>query len=281
MDPGLAARYAALQREHWWFRGRQQVVDGVLDRAVRPGARLLAAGCGPRENLGWLARRGPVVGVEVEPLFGARGRAPFVVGRLEALPFADGAFDAAVALDVLEHLDDDVGGARELARVVRPGGAVVVTVPALRWLWGRHDEVNHHRRRYDAPTLLAALAGAGLRARSWSYFNSLLLPPIAAVRLLRRLRPGDAPESDFAEGPGSGPVNGLLAAVFGLERHLVRRLRLPLGVSLLAVAEVADPRPGDRPGRGAAGAAPRSGAHAPGPRASSDGATSPVSRATT
>jgi SAM-dependent methyltransferase len=151
------------------------------------------------------------------------------------LPFADGAFDLVTALDVIEHIDDDVAALGELRRVLRPGGRLLVAVPAFTFLWGRQDEVSHHRRRYTRATLARALAQAGFAVVRESYFNTLLFPPIAAVRLGRRLlrRPGRR-QSDFELGPAR--LNGLLGAVFGAEAALVARTDLPFGVSLLALA---------------------------------------------
>lgn len=241
IDPEYRDRYAELQRTHWWFEGRRRVVDAILDRSLppeRPGP-LLSVGCGPRENLGWLERRGPVVGVDVEGILGRRGSAPFVQASVERLPFRDASFDAVLALDVLEHVDDDPKAALELTRVLRPGGLLVVTVPALPWLWGPHDDVNHHRRRYTPATLRAAFAGTGLRSRI-TFFNTLLFAPIAAVRVVRSAVTSlrgipERASADF-EAPGAmGPLDPLFRTIFAFERHLVGRLPLPIGVSLLAV----------------------------------------------
>jgi SAM-dependent methyltransferase len=240
MDPAYAARYAEVVRDHWWFQGRARIVAAELDRALPPGPaaarpRLLSVGCGPRPGLDWLERRGRVIGLDVEPWPGPG--APLVLGTAERLPFPDGAFDAAVALDVLEHLDDDAAGARELARVVRPGGPIIITVPAHPWLWSHHDAVNQHRRRYTRATLRAVLEAAGLRPRV-THFNALLLAPVAAARLAGRAlealgrRPSEG--GDLSPRPALG---GLLGAVLGVERHLLARgATFPAGVSLLAVA---------------------------------------------
>jgi hypothetical protein len=156
------------------------------------------------------------------------------VGDVVRAPLASCAFDVVLLLDVLEHLDDDVAGLREATRLLKPRGLLLVTVPALPVLWGQQDEVSHHRRRYTRRSLEGALQGAGLQDPCLSYFNSLLLGPIVAVRLVRRLlRPGRASRSDF-EDNHPGAVNDVLAALFGMERHLLGRVPLPLGVSLLA-----------------------------------------------
>src|SRR6266481_3322354 len=158
----------------------------------------------------------------------------YMVGDLGALPLAPAAFDVVLALDVLEHLDDDATALAEAARLLKPGATLVVTVPARPSLWGAQDVVSHHRRRYTKRTLRALFARAGLPAPELTYFNTLLFPPLAAVRWLARAgRLSAQPASDF-EKNRPGLANELLARVFALECHLLRHLTLPIGASLLA-----------------------------------------------
>jgi SAM-dependent methyltransferase len=147
----------------------------------------------------------------------------------------DRAYDLIVLLDVLEHIGEDVASLATLARKLAPGGRMVITVPAAPWMWSAHDVAHHHKRRYTAGTLRTALAGAGLRVRHMSHFNALLYPLIAAARLVRRLRGGVGGDDAMP----SAPVNRLLGALFGAERHWVTWASLPAGVSLLAVVEPA------------------------------------------
>jgi SAM-dependent methyltransferase len=153
----------------------------------------------------------------------------------EALPFPEATFDIVTALDVLEHIDNDAAALVDLRRVLRPGGLLLVTVPAFAFLWGDQDEISHHYRRYRAPDLAARLAAAGLRLEHLSYFNTLLFSPIAVVRLLRRLaRRPSAEKTDFDI--GSARLNSALGRAFAAEAPLVTRWRIPFGVSLLALA---------------------------------------------
>jgi SAM-dependent methyltransferase len=162
----------------------------------------------------------------------------FVWGRIESTPLRAASCDAALALDVIEHVDDDAAALAEAARVVRPGGFVLATVPALPSLWGNQDVVSHHKRRYTRRSLADAFARARLPLTWISYFNTALFPAVAAVRWSRRLLGRDgASASDFESGR-PGAVNELLERVFAAERHLVGRVRLPAGVSLIAVARV-------------------------------------------
>ena len=224
-----------LEDGHWWFRGRRAVLWALLRRAGLPERpRVLDAGCGTGRNLAEFGRLGTAVGVDPSPQAIAfcreRGLADVVEAGLESLPFEDGSFDLVLATDVLEHVERDDLAARELRRVAAPGALLVVTVPAYRWLWSQHDDSHHHRRRYTAPALRARLATAGWRAELLTYFNALLLPPIAAVRLAggRRRRT----DYELTE----GPLNRVLELPMRGEAALIERgWRFPAGVSIGAV----------------------------------------------
>jgi SAM-dependent methyltransferase len=244
MDPDFYRAYFELEGRHWWFLGRRKLFLRILEQRFPPRERPIDAldfGCGTGAFLADLERFGTVSAVDADPsavaFCHARGRPEVRVAPPGApLPFADGAFDLVTTLDVLEHIDDDVAALTEVRRVLRPGGLLLAAVPAFMFLWGKQDEVSHHRRRYTARTLRRALAEAGFEVDRTSYFNTVLFPPIALVRLGRRLlhRPG-ARQSDFELGPAR--LNGLLGAVFGAEAGVVARRDLPFGVSLLALAQ--------------------------------------------
>ena len=152
------------------------------------------------------------------------------------MPFEASSFDVVTLLDVIEHVDADQALLAEARRVLAPNGVILITVPAYMWMWGRQDEIAHHRRRYTRGRLNDALGGAGLRPLRLSYFNTLLFPPIAAIRLLRRLRPpAGETVSDF-EVNSSGSLNRPLARIFGFEGRLLKRMSFPFGVSLISIA---------------------------------------------
>jgi ubiquinone/menaquinone biosynthesis C-methylase UbiE len=250
MKHQFAEQYANLESWHWWFRGRQLILETVL-RDQLNGRRSLAIaslGCGPAEGLLWLRQfagpAGRVVGIDAEPLH-ARRKPPsieYVIGNIETLPLADKSFDAVLALDVLEHLDDDAAGLREAARLVKPGGLLLITVPALPSLWGGQDVVSNHRRRYVKKTLCQVFNRAALPIPRVTYFNTLLFPPVAAVRWTRRAFGWEErARSDF-EDSRPGQVNDLLASIFAAEQHLVTRISLPIGVSLMATLRISEER---------------------------------------
>lgn len=186
-----------------------------------------------------LARHGTVTGVELSPpsaeLARERDAGEVVEGSVMDMPFDDGSFDLTVSLDVIEHLPDDVGALGELRRVTALGGALLVTVPAYQWLWSGHDEINHHQRRYNRHTLLAAAEGAGWRCERTTHFNSLLLPIAIALRALDRINPKTTKSSlDLWVPPP--PLNWLLRQPMRLEASVIGHGgSIPAGLSLLAV----------------------------------------------
>jgi SAM-dependent methyltransferase len=237
------AEYYEIEDRHWWFIGRRRIFLALLDRHLGPGngsRRVLDIGCGTGAMLGYLSRYGEAEGVDADPeaVRFCRERGVERVRLVEPgpLPHEPGTFDLVTALDVIEHVNDDTGLLCEMARVLRSGGTVLVSVPAYRWMWGPQDEIARHKRRYVAGELRECVAGAGLGLRRLSYFNTLLFPAIAAVRVLRPYRPGSSDlRSDF-ELTAPGRINDLLARAFSLEARVVPRVSLPFGVSILALA---------------------------------------------
>jgi SAM-dependent methyltransferase len=240
MDDRMMKAMLEVDEHHWWYRGRRAIIAVELDRLPLPAAaRVLDAGCGSGRTLVELARYGEVAGIELnEDAAGvARRRGDFDVrvGRLEQLPWNPGTFDLITCLDVVEHTPDDVATFTELRRVCKPGGWLLVTVPAYPLLWSRHDEVNHHYRRYGRGSLRAAAVSAGWRTHRMTSFNSLLLAPAAAVRLAQRRRPATG---DYTPDLELGPewLNDVLELPLRAEaRWLWRGRTLPAGLSLLAV----------------------------------------------
>jgi len=229
-----------VEDSHWWYRGRRRVLENVIqDLGMPPGARVLDAGCGSGRNMVELRRHGEVTGVEVAQtsaaLARARGAGEVFEGSLMEMPFAQDSFDLAVCLDVIEHLPDDVGALRELRRVLAPGGALLVTVPAYQWLWSGHDEINHHCRRYNRRMLLQAAQAAGWRPAVVTNFNSLLLPVAIVLRALDRFN-RRATESSLDLWVPPAPLNWLLQQPLNLEAAVIGHGgQIPAGLSLLAV----------------------------------------------
>jgi SAM-dependent methyltransferase len=246
MEPTAYARMAENEQRHWWFTGRRQILATLLRRELagtrHPATlRILEAGCGSGGNLGMLAAFGTVEAVEYDP--GARAIAEHRSGLAirpcalpHDLPVPDGHYDLIALLDVLEHVEEDRASLMALGAKLKRDGRILVTVPALPWLWSHHDEVHHHKRRYTARSLTEAVAGAGLRVDRIGYFNTLLFP-LALVRRVGAIVSGRATEDDRVP---SRWLNAALRTVFAAERHMIGRVRLALGLSLFAVLSVPD-----------------------------------------
>jgi SAM-dependent methyltransferase len=240
MDRDYELQTHQAEDRHWWYRGRRSVLEGVVaDLHLLANARILDAGCGSGRNMVDLAHHGAVTGIELSQtsvlLARDRKAGEVIEGSVLDMPFAEDSFDLAASLDVIEHLDDDLGALRELRRVVAPGGALLVTVPAYQWLWSGHDEINHHHRRYTRDSLQRIGEQAGWRQVRTTYFNSLLLPVAIVLRILDRLSTRTT-ESSLDLWVPPEPLNWLLERPLALEAALISRGgRIPAGLSLLAV----------------------------------------------
>jgi SAM-dependent methyltransferase len=231
-------RMAELDSRHWWYRARREILADLIRRAIplAQDPRILEIGCGTGHNLVMLKRFGRVDALEIDGA--ARAIASRRLGHavmdspLPALPgVEDRAYDLIAILDVLEHVEEDRLALESIARKLKPGGRILIAVPAHPWMWSAHDVVNHHKRRYTKRTLRAVVAAAGLKLEMMSWFNSLLFPIAAAARLAGRVRRKD--DSDDKLPPR--PLNALFEGVFGLERYAIGRLPFPPGVSLVAI----------------------------------------------
>lgn len=237
MDPAYIAAHLEEDEEHWWFLGRRAVLRSVLRAAFRgEGLRLAEIGCGGGSLLRTAGEVGEVVGIESDPEFlrAARERGfPVLSGALpDRLPLPEESCDGVLLFDVLEHIEDDRAALRAAARLLKPGGLVVATVPAYPWLWSAHDVVLGHRRRYTRAGLRRLAREAGLLPVRSSYFNTVLAPAVVGVRLVRRWR--GASGHDLRR--PARPVNRLLAWLFAVEAGLLRWADLPFGISILLVA---------------------------------------------
>lgn len=231
-----------LDEHHWWYRGRRRVIRAVLDGVAPPRrCSILDVGCGSGRTLDELRDYGSTSGLDRSPaaVAAARARGHEVrMGAIEAAPYPTASFDLVTCLDVIEHTPDDRRTLCELRRVCRPGGTLLVTVPAYQSLWSAHDVANEHYRRYTAKRLRAAAAGCGWELVRDTYFNSVLLAPAAAVRLARRARSTPGHASDLTLTPHR--LDDLLELPLRMEARALRAgARLPAGLSLLAVFRAA------------------------------------------
>lgn len=239
MERAIYDQMRVLQQDHWWFAARREILAAEIARLPLPKpARILEVGCGPGGNLAMLQRFGEVKAIEPD----AESRAyaaehsgvEIKPGLLpQSIPEFGARFDLVAAFDVIEHVDDDAGAVAALGRLIQPGGFMIATVPAYRWMWSDHDAAHHHKRRYDLPAFRAVFEQGGLTVRRASHFNTLLFPPIAAVRLAKNA----ARVAGTDEAMPPRPLNSMLKALFGMERGLLAAGDLPFGVSILLIAQ--------------------------------------------
>jgi SAM-dependent methyltransferase len=237
MDSALYELFYSLEDTHWWFQGRKEIVLDLLRRFApveRPS--ILDVGCGTGGMSAAYAAAGPSVGVDTAPEaaeFCTRRGLPMLLASGAALPIRDASFDVVSALDVIEHIDDDAAVLGEMHRVCRPGGLLLLTVPAFSFLWSKHDDLNHHRRRYIRRQLGGCLAQAGFEPLRLSYYNALLLPAAVLRKFVLRFDNNGA-ACHLERVPE--PVNGLFRRILTLERPLIAHMELPLGASLICAA---------------------------------------------
>lgn len=234
-----------IEQSHWWYTGRRKIltsfVKDICRRVTDRRPRILDVGCGTGANLLMLSQYGDAEGVDVSEdalaFCRERGLENVKLGAAEKLPYDDDTFDLVTALDVVEHLDDDLAGLREMRRVLRPGGRVLLFVPTFMFLWGLQDDVSNHRRRYRMPELQRVLEQAGFEVERTTYANITFFMPILAMRKLMRLT-GIKAESE--NNINVSALNGVLARMLGAESFVLRYMNIPFGVSGLCVARNTD-----------------------------------------
>jgi SAM-dependent methyltransferase len=242
MDDSTIDEMSAFEDHHWWFVGKRLLVSALIgDRLSKPGMRVLDVGCGTGGVLAHLSARASTVGVDrsIQALRHSRSRGVDAVAAadMDRLPFAPGTFDLITMLDVIEHFADDLSVVRNARALLRPGGALLVSVPAFQSLFSEHDTTLQHFRRYRASQLRRVLEAGGYVVRRLTYTNVAALPPAALVRgLLPRLGVRRSGGTDIRE---HAPwVNRLLIGTYRLEAAALKVLpRLPPGLSVAAVAE--------------------------------------------
>jgi SAM-dependent methyltransferase len=243
MDKRYYTEYYTLERGHWWFNIRALILEDFVRRKISKGKKLniLNVGVATGSTTEMLAKYGEVTSVEYDAdcctFLREELKMEVVNASIEALPFDNNTFDLVCAFDVIEHVDDDALAVAEMKRVCKAEGNVFITVPALMLLWNRHDEVNHHHRRYTKREVKALFAN-GEKGREFcrTYFNAILFLPVLVFRKLtqwfNKSTEIEHSGSDFGVLKNK-PLNKLLAAIFSIEVYWLRFARFPIGVSFL------------------------------------------------
>jgi SAM-dependent methyltransferase len=234
-----------VEGSHWWFVGRRAILESFLTPIIQnlkseiQNPKILDVGCGTGANIEMLSQFGEAEGVDVSDdalEFCRRKGLKVQKGLAETLPYEDGSFELTTALDVIEHLDDDVAGLKEMFRVTKSGGYSLFFVPAFMWLWGVQDDISNHRIRYTRRQIVERIEKAGYTVERATYANWTFFPPIFGGRLFMKLT-GIKPESE--NNINISALNGLFGKLFSAERFWLRKFNFPVGVSIVVVAKKA------------------------------------------
>jgi len=232
------------QPDYWWYRARADLLETALAGFVGNPRRVLDVGSADGPSVGWLRRQAMHVSLDIDPRGLDRGG---VCASALALPFADESFDLVAAFDVVEHCEPESVALSEFARVLAPGGLLLLSVPAYQWAWTRFDEINGHHRRYTRSRAKRAVRAAGLSVERATYAFTSVFPIFTADRLRTRVaerltrHPADAPMPDVVPLPQVSPtVQRALMGLSAIDRWLLRRVDLPFGSSVLVAARKRD-----------------------------------------
>jgi SAM-dependent methyltransferase len=246
MNLDLYERMYIYEGGNWWYKGRRELITDMIRRVhlapSKAALRILDVGCGTGLNSKSFELFGQVSGLDMSKealkFCKLRGRTDLIRGSADSLPVKDGTIDIVCALDVLEHIEDDFSAMKEINRVLKPGGFLILTVPAFMSLWSSHDESLHHKRRYTRKNLLQNLKISGFTINKSTYWNFFLFPAVASIRLIRKKKSATEVRDDIADLPNI--INKLLINVLVLENALIRLgISFPVGVSIFCICKKA------------------------------------------
>ena len=230
------------EENYWWFKGRRKIIFDLIDRLCFCGSnpKVLDVGCGTGINMKYLQRYRQVLGVDVSmkalKFCKSRGINDLLQAQIENLPFQEDRFDLICALDILEHVEDDLKALCQLRRVCKKGGRLLITIPAFNFLWSGEDNVSEHKRRYTRHEIVAKAEAAGLKIEKATYFNAFLFPLVLLMIMIKRVFiPSSMNKSNVGKLPSI--INAVLEPVFSSEAKIIRKFSLPFGTSVLILAQ--------------------------------------------
>ena len=238
MNDSMYETMYALERTHWWFRGKRKIVLSAIPSRVQ-NTELIDFGCGTGIMLKELCKLGEVTGLDknANALDFCRNRVDVRLVQAdlsERLPL-DTKYDVGVALDVLEHIEDDLSALINMRDTLQYGSTLIITVPAFKFMWSTHDEQCAHKRRYSYKELEKLIISSGLIIDYLSYYNSFLFPVIALLRCFNKVF-NNSTKNELENKQYGKAVNSILYYIFICEKFFIQhRIKLPFGVSLIAV----------------------------------------------
>jgi len=234
--------YFYFEEKNWWFRSRWKIISFFLRKYsnCKISTKILDVGTGTGKTFELLNQYGNVTGIDISKeaikFCQQRGITNVIKGDAQSIPFKDLSFNLICAMDIIEHLDLETVTIRDFHRVLCKNGILLLTVPAFMFLWGRHDEINIHKKRYTVEEILSLLRTSGFKIEKLTYFNFLLFPVILLIRVGKRVLRIKEKElkSDFRNYPFC--VNLFLEKIFSFEKFLLKYINFPFGVSILCIA---------------------------------------------
>ncbi|MDA2935960.1 class I SAM-dependent methyltransferase [Patescibacteria group bacterium AH-259-L05] len=231
---------------YWWHVGRRKILSSLLRRFLKNNEnQILEIGCGTGGNLEVLSRWGKVTGLDISEealnFCRKRGFNNLILSTAERINVSDKTFDLVVAMDVLEHIENDKKAIKETWRILKPGGYFLATVPAYQFLWSEHDEVLHHHRRYLFSSFLNKMQDAGFDIIKMSYIISFVFPIVLVYRTARKIFPTkDKKNIAYITLPKF--INNFFVLALQFEAFLLRFLNFPFGVSIICIAQKSSPQ---------------------------------------
>jgi ubiquinone/menaquinone biosynthesis C-methylase UbiE len=244
MEPGFESKYHQLEKKHWWFVSRRDIIARLLKRLnIKKDQKILDVGCSGGSLLEFLMSQGftNIFGIDISDkaiaVCKTRGLNDVLVSQGEATNFNDNQFDVIIASDILEHIKEDRRALQEWQRILKPGGMLIIFVPAFNFLWSQHDEINFHFRRYTRKSLLKKIAELHFTIKKSSYWNFSLFFGVIIPRLFQRLfKKNDKKFNDqLRETPSI--INSTVIKLVKIENKLLEFINFPLGTSVFIVCE--------------------------------------------